>query len=431
MRKLLAILWKEVVLRFTDPTVLLLAIAMPLAITALVELAFGNLVLGRGIPNMNIPVGVVNQDQGGQWGNFGEIFSQVIISGTETSALPDDLNFELFTLREIEDEARARRMVEREKLIAALFIPPDFSQALANERATIRMYINDRYMFRGVAFEGVVETLANMISTGEVTVRATVKGLMGQPGMRAQLESGELDETLADLALTAAMPESNPIKVHLASNVSQPAQIELTHYLAAAIAILFSGYTALLGSASLLQEKAQWTLQRMVITPTRPGIILGGKALGTYLKGLIQMGALVGGMTAMEWMLSSGPSQAPKINLLGLFLLILVVVAAATGFGVAVAGFARTYAQAASYGAGILLLMALAGGVFFPVGLFPQPMQAVSRLTFHYWAMDGYLRLAFGGSATSILPHIVILGAMGLLLVTIGGWLMRRRVGVF
>jgi ABC-2 type transport system permease protein len=431
MRKLLAILWKEVVLRFTDPVVVLLAIAMPLAITALVELAFGNLVLGRGIADTNIPVGIVNQDQGGQWGNFGEIFSQVIISGTETSALSDDLNFDLFTLGEIEDEAQARRMVEREKLIAVLFIPPDFSQALANERATIRTYINDRYMFRGVAFKSVVETLANMISAGEVTVRTTIKGLMEQPGMRAQLESGELDETLAELALTAAMPESNPIKVHLASIVGQPAQIELTHYLAAAVAIFFSGYTALLGSASLLQEKAQWTLQRMVITPTRPGVILGGKTLGTYLKGLIQMGALVGGMAAMEWGLSSGPSQAPKINSSGLFLLILVVVAVATGFGVVVAGFARTYAQAASYGAGILLLMALAGGVFFPVGLFPQPMQAVSRITFHYWAMDGYLKLALGGSVTDILPHIVILGVMGSLLVTIGSWFLRRRIGVF
>ena len=95
------------------------------------------------------------------------------------------------------------------------------------------------------------------------------------------------------------------------------------------------------------------------------------------------------------------------------------------------AGFARTYAQAASYGAAILLLMALAGGIFFPVELFPRPMQALSRITFHYWAMDGYLKLALGGSTVSILPHVVILGVMGLSLVTIGGWIVRRRIGLF
>jgi hypothetical protein len=41
------------------------------------------------------------------------------------------------------------------------------------------------------------------------------------------------------------------------------------------------------------------------------------------------------------------------------------------------------------------------------------------------------LKLAFGGSAIDILPHVFILGTMGLLLVTIGGGFLRRRIGVF
>ena len=430
MRKLFAILWKELTVGFTDPVVLLLAIAMPLAITALIQLAFGNLVLGRGIPDTNIPVGIVNQDREGQWGNFGQIFPRAIILD-EKSAPSSDLHFELFTVREIEDETLARRLVEREKLIAALFIPPDFSEALATESATIGMYINDRYIFRGVAFSSAVEALANMISTGEVTVRATVKGLAQHPRTRAQLESGKLNETIADLALTATMPESNPIKVQRLNNVGQSAQVELTHYLAAAIAVLFTGFWGLIGNATLWQEKAQWTLQRMFITPTRPGIILAGKTLGIYLGSLIQMVALVGGMTAMEWILSSGPGQGPKIDPLGLSVLILAVLMAATGVGVTIAGFARTYAQAANHGRAILLLMGLAGGVFFPVELFPRPLQALSRVTYHYWAMDGYLKLALGGSAISILPHVVILGGMGLLFFTIGGRFLRRRIGFF
>lgn len=431
MKKVFVIVWKELTVGFTDPVVLLLAIAMPLAIAALIKLAFGNLVLGRGIPDTNVPVGIVNQDQGGQWGNFGQIFPRAIVSDIEESAPSSDLPFELFTVREIEGETQARRMVEREKLIAALFVPPDFSEALATESATVGMYINDRYIFRGVAFNSVVETLANMISTGEVTVRATVKGLAQNPRTRVQLESGKLNETISELALTAAMPESNPIKVRRVSNVGQSAQIELTHYLAAAIAVLFTGFWGLIGSATLLQEKAQWTLQRMHITPTQPAIILAGKTLGIYLGSLIQMVALVGGMTAMEWILSSGPSQGPKINLLGLSLLILAVLVAATGVGLAIAGFARTYAQAANYGRAILLLMGLAGGVFFPVELFPKPLQALSHVTYHYWAMDGYLKLALGGSAISILPHVLILGGMGLLFSAIGGRFLRRRIGFF
>jgi len=180
-----------------------------------------------------------------------------------------------------------------------------------------------------------------------------------------------------------------------------------------------------------LQEKAQWTLQRMYVTPTRSGIILGGKTLGTYLNGLIQMGALIGGMAALEWISSSGPGQGPKINLLGLSMLILSVVAAATGIGAAIAGFARTYAQAANYGRAVLLLMGLAGGIFFPVELFPRPFDVLSRITFHYWAMNGYLKLASGGSAISILPHGLILAGMGLVFFTIGNRFLKRRIGFF
>lgn len=429
MKKLLVIVWKELTVGFTDPAVLLLAIAMPLAIAALINFAFGNLVLGRGIPDANIPVGIVNQDQGGQWGNFGQIFARVMIPAPNESAPLSDPLFELFTVQEIEDETLARRLVEREKLIAALFVPPDFSDALATESAAVKVYINGRDSVKGAAFKSVVETLANVISTGEVTVRAAVEGLAQDPRARAQLESGRLNETIADLALTAAMPESNPIKVRRISNVGQSAQIELTHYLAAAIAVLFTGFWGLIGSATLWQEKAQWTLQRMHITPTRPGIILAGKTLGIYLGSLIQMAALVGGMTAMEWILRSGPDQGPKMDLPGLSVLILVVLMAATGVGVLIAGFARTYAQAANGGRAILLLMGLAGGVFFPVELFPRPLQALSRVTYHYWAMDGYLKLALGGSAISILPHVFILAIMGLLFFTIGGWFLRRRIG--
>ena len=432
MKKLLVIAWKEITLRFTDPIMLLLTIAMPLVITALIDLAFGDFVLSRGVQDRSIPVGIVNQDRGGPWGNLGQIFVRAMIPDPDTSASPSDLPFELFTVREIEDEGQARRMVERENLIAALFIPPDFSQALASESAAVEVYINGRDAVKGAAFNSIVETLANMISTGEVTVRTTVEGLLRHPRTRAQLESGTLNETIADLALTAVMPESNPIKIQRVNTVGQATQIQLTHYLAAAIAITFTGFTALVGSASLLQEKAQWTLQRMYVTPTRSGIILGGKTLGTYLNGLIQMGALIGGMAALEWILNSGPGQTPsKINLLGLSMLVLSVVAAATGIGVAIAGFARTYAQAANYGRALLLLMGLAGGIFFPVELFPRPFDVLSRITFHYWAMNGYLKLASGGSAISILLHGLILAGMGLLFFTIGNWFLKRRIGFF
>ncbi len=428
MKKLLVIAWKEIALRFTDPLMLAFALGMPLVLAALIDLSFGDLVLSRGIADKSIPVGIVNQDRGGAWGNFGELFFSALSHTPDASTPTEDMPFELFSVQRIADETLARRMVEREELLAALLVPPDFSEAVAAERATVTVYVNGADSVRGVAFKSVVETLSNMITAGEVAVRTTVTAFRRYSRTRAELEAGRLDKVMEDLALAAARPASNPIKIQVITQSAPSTAIQLTRYLAAAITILFAGFAGLVGSAALLQERAQGTLQRMYVTPTRSGIILGGNALGTYLSGLVQMGVLVMGMAALETVLSNGPSRAPRLDVPGLLILILALIGAATGFGTIVAALARTFGQAVNYGGACLFLMGLVGGVFFPAQLFPRPFDVLSRLTFHYWAMDGYLQLALGNGLISILPHTIVLAAMGVGFFVAGNCLLRRRI---
>jgi ABC-2 type transport system permease protein len=431
MRKLLAIAWKEIAARFSDPVVLLLTIAMPLAVTALIDLAFGDLVLGRGIPDMSFPVGLVNLDRGSRWGNFGQLLVRALIpeEGQEGAASTPGVSlFDLFDSVEIEDEAEARWLVERQKLFASLLIPPDFSETLLAEDAVLRVVINGDEEMRGLAFKSAVAALANKVSSAEIAVHTTVRGLSASPSLRAQLESGKLDDTLADLALAATTPETNPLQVEFTTLAQPQPQVELTRVLAAAMAVLFTGFTVLMGSASLLQERAQGTLQRIFITPTRMGLILAGKGLGTYLNGVIQLVAVAGGVAVLQGLRGSPSPQGPATDLPALLLLVLTVAAAATGFALVIAALARTYARASNYGRGLLILMGLAGGIFFPVDLFPPPFDLLSRATFHYWALDGYMKLARGGDAGTILSHLLVLGAMAVVFFGVGSWLLRRRL---
>ncbi len=468
MRKLLAIIRYDL-RRAADPVALLFAVAMPLAIALLIELAFGDLVLGRGVPDTPVPVGIVNLDRGSRWGNFGAMVTSEMISGTRaltasqpaslTSPHPSperrgglegstsaDLVYALLEARQIESETLARQMVEREALVAALIIPADFTARLVEEPAAaeaspgdtagtrLAVYTNDRYIFRGVALVNLAQALADAVSTAEVTVRAAANGLMADPRTRSQLRAGRLDDALAGLARAALAPEASPIQVAVEPPVGGLPRLDLARQLAAAIAIFFSGFTGLITSAVLLQERAQWTLQRMAVTPTAAWVILAGKTLGNYLKGLIQIGVLLGCIAIFEWLRrkpNSPISQVTNLPIaldpLGLLLLALTLVAATTGFGVAVAGLARSYAQAANYGRGILILMGLIGGIFFPAELFPQALQGASRLTYHFWALDAYTRLALGAGAAAIVPHLLVLGSMGLLFFAFGLWSLRRR----
>lgn len=459
MRKLLAIVGYD--LRWAaDPVALLFAFALPLIIALLIELAFGDLVLERGVPDAPVPVAIVNLDQGSRLGNFGAVLTGEIISGTHALAGPrpaaetagrDEgsawrgLLYRLFTARAMTSEAAARQMVERETLVGALIIPADFSATLVSRPLAggagpagaggtrLTVYTNDRYVFRGVALANLAEALAAALSAAEATASAAAHGLLADARLRSQLREGRLDAALADLARAAAAPEAMPIQIVVKPADSGLPRLALARQLAAAIAIFFAGFTGLLASAVLLQERAQWTLQRMAVTPTPPWVILAGKTAGIYLKGLIQIVVLLGCIAALEWLQRTPTSPIyrsanPPLALdpLGLGLLALALVAATTGFGAAIAAQARNYAQAINYGLGILALMGLIGGIFFPVNFFPPVLQAASRLTFHFWALDAYTRLALGAGAAAILPHLVALVSMGLLAFAFGVWSLRR-----
>lgn len=457
MRKLLLIARQDIALRVGDPMALLLAVGAPLVIAALLQVAFGGVVLGEGIPETKVEVGIVNLDRGSGWGNFGEVFVRALIPDSndcspdgDTQANPllcdlDDLagealHLDLFEAREIADEERARRAVEHEHLVAALIVPADFSERLTSDEdqtpaASVRVYVNGRESILGAAFSCVVESLTNAMSRGEVTLRTTVNALLQDPRTRTRLKGGELDQAIAETALEAALPRHDPIQIQRTDLEDETNRVILTHYLAAGIAILAVGFTALIVTATLFQEKAQWTLQRVTSTPTQPWVIMGGKALGTYTLGFMQMVVLVGSMAALEQVLGGspsggvGPTAESLSSNLGLLLLIMTGTAAATGLGVTITGLARTYGQAANYGRAALILMGLAGGVFFPVELFPHPFDLVSRVTFHYWAMAGYRQWAAGGGLTSILPHALVMTAMAVLFFALGGCLVRRRIG--
>jgi ABC-2 type transport system permease protein len=60
-------------------------------------------------------------------------------------------------------------------------------------------------------------------------------------------------------------------------------------YIAPGFALLFLMYTVSLGGRTLLAERQEGTLARLMTTPIQPGQVLIGKMTGTYMIGLTQM----------------------------------------------------------------------------------------------------------------------------------------------
>ena len=149
------------------------------------------------------------------------------------------------------------------------------------------------------------------------------------------------------------------------------------------LAVYFVFFTANGVAATLITERQEGTLRRMLSAPITPGQILTGKMLARGLLGLIQVAMLFGvGKMMLHFSLGSSP--------LGLVLTAVSTVFAATGLGLLIASFGKTLDQIQGMTTFALLLMGLLSGCLFPRVLLPDTIQKLSVITPHAWALNAY-----------------------------------------
>jgi len=189
---------------------------------------------------------------------------------------------------------------------------------------------------------------------------------------------------------------------------AQAVEFDVLAYMAPGMALLFLMYTVSYGGRSILAERAQGTLPRLLVSPTSSAQILGGKVFGIYLTGVAQISILI--------LASAIFFQVKWGDPLGMAVLILAAVFGATGWGMLITTFARNPNQAASIGSAIMLIFGILGGSFIDLGMMPPAVQFISKITPNAWALDGFTTLALGGGLAQLTEPIVALLIMGVLL---------------
>ena len=175
--------------------------------------------------------------------------------------------------------------------------------------------------------------------------------------------------------------------------------------MAPSMALMFLMFGAALGGRSLLVERNQGTLPRLLVAPLRPSQALAGKTIGTFLTCAAQMSililasALLFGLRWGDW--------------LAVLALVLAAAVAATGWGMLIAAFSRTPGQVTSVGSAITLLFGILGGAFINQDAMPQWYQIASKITPNAWGLDGFTTLALGGKLADVLLPVGALLVMG------------------
>jgi ABC-2 type transport system permease protein len=174
-------------------------------------------------------------------------------------------------------------------------------------------------------------------------------------------------------------------------------------------------FIPLLGISQLFAvERQKGTLRRLLTTPTRKSTYLLGTIFGQVLTALVQMLLLITfGIFVMKLNWGSQPLA------LGVMMVSAALVAAA--LGTTLGTFVKTDSQASGLSIMTGMVMALLGGCWYPLELFPQAVQTVVKVLPTTWAMRGLLDIVLRGQGlTAILPVAGILLGFAALFFTIG-----------
>ena len=374
MRATLLICAKDLKTRLRDRSALLIGIVVPLGLALIFNSIFGG-ITGN---SKAIALGVVNADRGAASARF---VSGVLGAVGRTG---------LIAIHVEPTAARARALTANGTLDAAIVIPAGFSARVASQRPAAMQVIGN--VGNPISTE-IARSIAGSYAADLNRVRLSVATVLAAGGSSAG--SPARVQALAARAAAAAAP------VAVADVSAMSKQLDQKSFFAAGMAVFFLFFTVQFGVTSLLEERNDGTLARLVAAPISRVSIIAGKLLTSFMLGLISMFVLVVATTVLF--------HASWGNPVGVAVLVISAILAATGIMALIATFAKNSEQAANWQSVVAVVLGLLGGTFFPVSLAPG---ILSRLTFvapQAWFMRGLGDLRGGSLSVVWVPALAML----------------------
>lgn len=399
MRKIIAIIVNDLRVFLADRSNLVGLLMTPTLMTVIIGLVNGGAMSGGAEP---LRMDVIDNDRSGA--------SQQLLEGLAGAnpalVLCPGPNAEVQDLCELPDQGPLARELALERLgesrsIAFLEVPPGLQEAL----------------LQGNSFDVVLHTGGEIDST-QTAQQALEAGLQG---LNVASKAAAIGSTVApggpgDSQLRARIYrrafdswQARPIASRLTLSGSEDSrsfsgslQQGLGHSVPG-MGSMFVMMTVLGGMAALIEERRQWTLQRLGSMPVKRRTLIGAKILARFSLGLLQFSVvfLVGAVLGMDF----GKDPLALALLAAVFCLAITALSFALG--------SRLASPAQASGVTLLLTLTLAplGGAWWPLQVTPRFMQLIGHVSPVAWAMDGFLALTYEGAhlADVLLPLGVLL----------------------
>lgn len=411
MKKLFLIAIKDLKLIFRDPSALILMLLAPFLLTLGMGLLTGRFSGGTNTGFNDVPVVIVNEDQG----ELGKILVEIYHSAELEDLVEPVL---------MDSTEEAMSLVDQDQSAAMIYIPPGFSEGIIAANATtnlieeqITFYRNPTQPTNAGIIRSILDQFIHEVEVARTQTGVTIQQLIAYGLIspdQVDIYSEKINQTI-----DPAGEGSSSIEIINQTASGELIEFDILGYMAPGMAIMFLMFTVTYGGRSLLVENRNGTLSRLFVAPTPVGNILLGKGLGIYLTAVAQLVILIGG-TSFLFQLKWGDA-------LGVILLILSAAFGATGWGLFFASILRTPGQVAVTGSATMLLFGILGGSFFDLSMLPDWISIINKITPNAWAISGFQVLSIGGKLGDISQNIIALLLMGILLLIVSTVLIKRR----
>jgi len=390
---------KDLILFFHDQRSVIIAFLLPVILITLFAFAYGSLGAYSGLSQ---PVKLLVADLDKSTAS-GEILNRI-----------DSLdNIKVIA----SDSAKARELVIRGKYASALVIHKGFQDSLntGNPSLLELVYDRSREMEIGILRQDLISLLIS--STSEIVMKKNFERSLKElfPDNGAMISENFFSSVNGNgwerqtIKWTPIVGIKNDIRLGLIQAVAGTAILML----------LFS--VAGIGT-SILEEKENGTIHRLLYSPLNGNIILYSKMLFAFFISVIQLSL----MFIFAWLAFN---LDLTVNFPALVLMILSTSFAVSSLGIFLAAVARTRLQAQNMSTIIILVMSAIGGSMIPMFIMPPILQKIALLSVNYWAIQGFYDIFWRNLPLSeILPKIFVLISFGIVVTYASIVLFKKRV---
>ena len=399
---------KDLKLFVTDRAALFFFIAFPFLFVAL----FSVILSGVGSEDERLELHVVTQE------DRGDLSYHI----AEAVATKDELELEPGEPIIVwdDDYEKALQAIADGELSGFLAFPEDFTDGISLGYGTnIEVVADPEATYDRAALNSMAEAIASQVGLQQV-VRNAITGLMLEGWLESQADSSRIGQEIPELmSVQRGVPTRSSLIEYGVKKVGEVEGEEPSNFVIPGYLVMFVFMAAAFSAETIVRERQNYTLERLLAASVKRESILGGMYAGIAVKGLIQI-TIFWTVGILFFNMNIGHSP------LAVIMLSLLMVVMSSAFALMLATLAKTQRSASSIALITSLVLAPLGGCWWPLFITPRWMQFIAKITPHGWATTGFNKLlVFSSDFSAAVPEMLALLGFAVLFGIIAVWRFR------